>query len=131
MRYGLYLPLIQHQGGLDQRLTVSGGAGADNGSTVWQQLVDLFYCLYRCLQRTAVIVIIKGIEQRAVLTHQCHFCGGGTGVDAQEYISLVGGKVSFLHHMLVVEIEEGIVFRLILKERLHSCYLEFHFNLTG
>ena len=38
---GLHLALIQHQGGFDQRLAVTGGAGIDDSGVLRQQAVDL------------------------------------------------------------------------------------------
>ncbi len=41
--------------------------------------------------------MIEGIQKRAVLAHQRRLGGGGTGVNAQIAVALVGGKIALLY----------------------------------
>ena len=49
----------------------------------------LLKCLDGGINRRAVIVAVKFVEQCAVLTYKCKLGGGGPGVYAKEAISLV------------------------------------------
>ena len=43
-------------------------------------------------KRASVVAAVKGVQQGAVLTDQGSLGGGGTGVDAEIAVSLVGGR---------------------------------------
>ena len=85
MGNGFHLALIQHQGGFDQGLAVTGGAGMDDMVHLPASMrIDLLDGTDCSLQRAAVVAAVEGIEQGAVFADQSNFCCGGTGIDAKD-----------------------------------------------
>ena len=68
------------------------------------------------------------IEQGAVLGHQRQLGRGGSGVDAQIAVALVGGQIAFLHAVALMARGERVVVRLALKQGLHALDLELHLD---
>ena len=93
--------------------------------------MNLFYGFDSCFQRTSVVVIVEGVQQRAVFANQSNFCGSRAGINTQKDITIIGRKVSFGYSMLAVIFDKCIVFILILKKWIHPGYLKFHVDLAG
>ena len=80
---------------------------------------------------TAVIAAVERIQQSTVLTHESHFCGGGTGIDTQITVPVVSGEISFFHGMDTVTLGKFRIFGFILKQRLHTLDLKIHLDSFG
>ncbi len=85
--------VIQHQCSLDQGFTIARRAGVDDGSTGRQEPINLLNGTYRCGKRTAVIITVEGIQERAVLADKSNLGGRRAGVDAEKCLTLIGSKV--------------------------------------
>ncbi len=55
----------------------------------WQQIIDFFDRADAGGKRIAVVIGIKGVQQRAVFCDQSRFCSGRTGIDAKITVSLI------------------------------------------
>ena len=128
MGYRLDLPLVQHQGRLDQCFAVTGGAGADDRCAVGKKFVNFFHGFDRRFQRTTVVVIIERIQKRSVFSNESNFCRRGTGINTEEDISLVIGEISFFNGVIVVACRKVFVFFLRSKQWFHTGYFKFHMN---
>ena len=73
MSDGLDFAVIEHQSSLDQRFTVSGGAGSQDLHIFRKLTVDLFDGMDRHAERVSFVVAVERIEERAVLGDQCGF----------------------------------------------------------
>ena len=78
-----------------------------------------------CAQRASVVVAVKRIQQRTVLTDECCFCRGGTGVDAEKTVAGIGTERSRLYMILILTAHKKIVVLLGPEQRLHAGYLKF------
>ena len=107
MRDGLDFTFIQHQSRLDKRLAVAGGTGIHNMGILRQPVINLLNRTDSRLQRAAIIVAVKRVQEGAVLRDERRFCCCGSGIDAEEAVSIL--------------ILRG-------KERLHARNLELDLN---
>ena len=131
MGYRLDFSLVQHQGRLDQCFTVTGRAGADDRRAVRKKFVNFLHGLDRRFQRTSVVVVIEGIQKRSVFSDESDFGRRGTGIDSEEDISFVIGKISLFHGMIVVACRKVFVFFFRSKQWFHTGHFKFHMNLAA
>ena len=82
MGNGLHLSLIQKEGCFDQCLSVAGRTGRSDHHVLRHMGIGLLNGPDRRSERIAVVVVIEGIEQPAVLGDQCGLRRRGAGVDA-------------------------------------------------
>ena len=73
--------------------------------------------------------MIEGIQKGAVLADQCDLGGGGTGIDSEETVSFVSGKVFFHNLCLRVTLTEGVKLCLVLEQRIQSLDLKCNLDL--
>ena len=125
---GLDFALVQHQSRLDQRLAVAGGAGIDNMGILRQPVIDLLNRTDSRLQRAAIVVAVKRVQEGAVLRDERRFCCCGSGIDAEEAVSTVGLQILRRHVVLILPFDEVVIFILRGKERLHARNLELDLN---
>ena len=78
-----------------------------------------------------MVVVIEPVKELSVLAHQGHLGGRGAGVDPQIAVSFVGSQISGLYLVAVVALAEGIVVRLVHKQRLHALNFEVHLDAVG
>ena len=124
----LDLSLVKLQGGLDQGLTVAGGAGACNVDILRHVRVDLLDRIDRGLQRVAVVGAVGGVEQCAVLRDEGGLGGRRAGVHAEVSPAFVFRKVALFDLIAVLAGSELRISLLILKERLEAGDFELHLD---
>ena len=125
---GLHLAFVQHERGLDERLAVAGGAGVYDLHVLRELFVDLFDGADCRAQRISIVIMVEGIEEGSVLADQGRLGGGGTGVDAEEGFSPVGGQILHRYLMFRVAGDEFLVFRVCREERIETFHLDLHFH---
>jgi len=64
---------------------------------LWKLAADFRYGADGSCKGASVVVVIEPVQQGAVLAHQGRLGGGGTGVNAQVAVALIGGKVPGLN----------------------------------
>ena len=74
--------------------------------------------------------MIEGIQKGAVLADQCDLGGSGTGIDSEETVSFVSGKVFFHNLCLRVTLTEGVKLCLVLEQRIQSLDLKCNLDLV-
>ena len=127
--YRFHFPVIQQEGSLHQSLTVTCGAGAYNIDPFGQAFIDFFQGADGGLQRTAVVIAVKRVEQGAVFPDQRNLCGGRAGINAKERIALIRLKSRSFDMVRIVTLTECLISLPVCKKRLHTFHFEFHFNL--
>ncbi|CDC93978.1 unknown [Roseburia sp. CAG:380] len=127
----LYLTLIEKEGGFKKSLSVTGRAGADDTCTFRHHIVDLLDGLDRSLERAAVVVAVEGVQKTSVLTDHGNLCCGRTGINTEKQISSIRGKITLLHIILRVFLQEIVILCFVLKQRLQTGNLKFHVDLFG
>lgn len=90
MGHGLYLAVIQQKSSFHQRFAVTSGTGAYDLHAFGQERVDLLQGTDRCLQGASVVTGIERVQQGSIFTYQSNLRGGGTGIDTQESLALIG-----------------------------------------
>ena len=128
---GLDLALIQHEGGLQQGLAVSGGAGVGDGAVCGKKILDLLHGADGCRQRAAVVVAVEVIKKGSVLADQGQLCGGGTGVNSQEALSVITAKIALLYGMARMVAAEGLILFLAAEQGLHPLDFLAHLHAGG
>ena len=110
--------------GLDEDLlAVAGGGHVADGAVGGQVVEDVVHDAAGGAQHVAVVDVVPGVEQLAVLAHHGRLHGGGAGVDADEDAPVVVGEVALGHDLLVVAALEGAVVVLARKERVEARHL--------
>ena len=56
------------------------------------------------------------MQKLPVCTDQCHFCGGGTGINTQEAIAFVFRQIPFGNHRLLMTVTESHIFLTAIKQ---------------
>ena len=130
MRHSFHFTLVKHEGGLDQRFTVSGGAGVNNLHTLRKLFVDIFDSGDGCSQRISVIVVIEGVEECSVFSYQCRFGRCGTGIDTEERLAAVCGQIFYRHLMFRMAGSELFVFCICGKQGIQTLDLDLHLHLA-
>ena len=128
VRDGLDFTFIQHQSRLDKRLAVAGGTGIHNMGILRQPVIDLLNRTDSRLQRAAIVVAVKRVQEGAVLRDERRFCCCGSGIDAEEAVSTVGLQILRRHVVLILPFDEVVILILRGKERLHARNLELDLN---
>ena len=131
MGHRFHLPVIQQESGLHQGFPVSGGAGTDNLRPFGKLRINVLYGAYGGFQRTAVIIAVEGIKKGAVLAYKRHLGGGAARINPQIAVACIILQRSRRYAMAVMAGAEGFVFLIGREKRLHTGYLEFHFNAAG
>ena len=114
---GLYFALIKREGGLEQRFSVAGGAGARDARAHGHRLAQRMYRLHGSLDGIALIVRVERIEQLALRADERELRRGRACVEAEEAVALVGGEVAARHNCRVVARAEGFQISFVCKER--------------
>ena len=109
---------VQHERRFDQRLAVSGRAGVDDLHAFRQQVVDFLDGGDGCSQRISFIVVIERIKECSVLAYKRCFRSRRSGINAQERLSLIGGKILDRNLMLRVAGSEFFEFCRSREERI-------------
>ena len=122
----LDLAFVQHEGGLDQRFAVTGGAGVYDLYTFRELIINILDSADGCSQRVAVIVVVERVEKCSVFPYQSGFCGRGTGIDSKKCLSAVSGQIFYRHLMLRVAGSKFLIFRIRGEQRLQTLYLNLH-----
>ena len=131
MGNGLHLALVQVEGGLQQRLAIAGGAGAGDAGRGRQQAGKLGYGVHGGPDGAAAVVGVVGPQKLPLRAGQGQLGGGGACVDAQEAVTLVCIQIGLGHHRVGVAGTEGVVFRLVRKQRRQALDLEGHGDALG
>ena len=126
MRHCLYFALVQHKGGLDERLAVTGGAGVYDLYSLREFLVDIFDGGDRRTERIPVVIVIERIQQCAVLAYESGLCRSGACVNAEKSLAAVCREVFHRHLMLRMACCEFFIFGTGGEERLEAVYLDLH-----
>ena len=95
MGNGLYLSFIQHKRRLHKRFSVAGGTGTDNMGIRGKLRIQVLQRFQCDMQGASIIMMIEGIEERTVFSHQCDLCRGGACVNAEITVSFIGSQVFF------------------------------------
>ena len=127
MGNGFHFSLVQHQRRFDQRFAVSGGTGPGDAGFVGQMAVDLLDGADGGRQRAAVVIIVKRVEQGAVLAHQRRFGGGGAGVDAQITVAFISIQISGFYVVLILTAVKFLILFLGSEKGLHTGHFKFQF----
>ena len=90
MRNSFHLSFIQQKGSFDKRFPIAGGTGIGNPSRIWKILIDFLNCPDGGGKRISVVIAVERVEQRAVLSYERRFGGGGTGIDTKKTVALIG-----------------------------------------
>ena len=56
-----------------------------------QQFINFLNSQRSSAQRVAVVAAVEGVQQRAILTDQSRFGGGGASINTQIAVSGIGG----------------------------------------
>ena len=128
---GFHLPLVQMEGGFQQRLAVAGGAGAGDTGGRRQQRAQLGQRVHSGMDGAAAVVGVVGPQQLARRAGQGQLGGGGAGVDAQKTVALIGGKVGLGHHRPGVTVAESIIFRPAREQGRQAFDLKGHGDALG
>ena len=123
---GLHLALVQMEGGLQQRFTVAGGAGAGDAGRGRQQRCQLRHGGHGGLDGAAAVVGVVRPQQLAVSAGQRQLGGGGAGVDAQKAVAPVVGNVALFHHRVGVAGAERVILHSVGEQRRQPLDLERH-----
>ena len=128
MGYRFHLALIQKESSLDQGLTVSCGTGPGDPRAGGQQAVDFLDGTDRGLQRIAVVVAVKGIKKRSVLSHQSCLGRRAAGVDPQETVAFIGSQIPGRYFVGTLPFAELVQILLGRKQGLHTGNLKIHLD---
>src|SRR5699024_7422794 len=100
MRDCLHLSFVEKEGGLDQRLAVTGGAGVYDLNSLRKLAVDILVRGDRSAQRISDIVVVEVVEECTVLSNKCDFCRGRARIDAEACLPAVGSQILYRHQVL-------------------------------
>ena len=131
MRNRLNLTVVQQECGFHQRFAVAGGTGTDDFGTGGQLFIDILDRTDGGLQRTAVVVGIKRVQQRAVFSNEGRLCRRGTRIDTQIAVTGIGLERRGFDAVAVMTFAEGVIFFLGGKQRIHTFYFKFHLDAGG
>ena len=131
MGNGLHLAVVKMKGALKKRFAVAGGAASRDDNVLRQLVVELCDGADRRLDRGTVIIRIEGIQKLPVLSDEGELGCCGAGVDSEISLSFVGFQVSGSDAVLIMPLQEFVVFRLRSEQGLHPADLEFHMNIAG
>ncbi len=107
--------------GLDEdALAVARGGNVADGAVRGQVVVDVVHDLARGAQDVAVVVVVPGVQELAVLAHHGGLHGGGAGVQANEDAAVVAVKRTLGNHLRVVAGLELLVVGLGGKQRVQA-----------
>ncbi len=129
MCYSLYFAIIQHECGFNQSLTIACGAGAHDCCIIRKQRVNLLNRADCSFERAAVIITVERIQQSTIFIYQSYFGSGRSGINTQIAFSMVIADILRFYMMSVVSVLEFLIFCFTGKERIHTCYFKFHFNI--
>ena len=129
MCYSLYFAIIQHECGFNQSLTIACGAGAHDCCIIRKQRVNLLNRADCSFERAAVIIAIERIQQSTIFIYQSYFGSGRSGINTQIAFSMIIADILRFYMMSVVSVLEFLIFCFAGKERIHTCYFKFHFNI--
>ena len=87
-----YFSFVQHKCCFNQGFSVTSRTGMGNPGILRQQGIDFLHGTDGGSQRTSVIITVKGVEQRTVLSNKSDFGCGRTSVNAKIAFSFVFGK---------------------------------------
>ena len=106
---GFHLALVQTESRFQEGFSVACGAGAGDARTIGQLVPEPCHGLHGGADGIALIVGVVGEEKLAVAADECYFCGGGTGVDAEEALPPVIGQAFPADNGLAVPGAEGLM----------------------
>ena len=83
-------------------LAITGGCNVANNAVGRHLVVDGVHNLASGTQNVAVVIVVPGIKQLALLANNCSLHSGRTCVDANKHASVVVGQLAFGDYLLVV-----------------------------
>ena len=125
----LYFAIVQHECGFNQGFTIACGAGAYDCCIIRKQRVNLLNRTDCGFERAAVIIAIERIQQSTIFIYQSYFGSGRSGINTQIAFSVVIADITGFYMMSAVSVLELFIFCFISKERVHTGYFKFHFNI--
>ena len=124
----LYFTFVQHEGGFDKRLPVTGGAGVDDLDSFRKLAVNVFDCRDRRSQGISLIVMIERIKQSSVLADESGFCRGGACIYAEERFAAVCRQIFYRHLVFRVAGGEFFIFCISGKQWFQPVDLDLHLH---
>ena len=97
-------------------LTITGGCDVTDDAVGRHLVVDGVHNLASGTQNVAVVIVVPGIKQLALLANNCSLHSGRTCVDADEHASVVVGQLALGDYFLVVTSLEVVKVLLSSKE---------------
>ena len=113
---GLHDAEIHAQPVLHQLFTVAGNGGCQDPHGRVLFPVDLPELFGDLVQRLPLVGGIVGVQQLSLAGDEHQLCGGRACVHSQVCVSGVGVQIRILQVVLLVPLDEGFIFRPILKE---------------
>ena len=121
---GFHHALIQGESGFQQGFTVAGGTAPDDFCGVRKQLFQFSDRVLGSQDGIALVIGIEPVQKLAVLTDQHKLRGSGTGINAQETISLIGRDLLFPDHGFAVPGLKIRIFLFIPEQRSQTGHLK-------
>ena len=102
MSDGLNLARVCTQSLNQDTLAITGGCDVANDAVGRHLVVDGVHDLASSAQDIAVVIVVPGVKQLALLANNCSLHSGRTCVDANKHASVVVGQLALWHYLLVV-----------------------------
>ena len=125
---GLHLALVELEGGLQECLTVTGGAAVGDACVGRQQVPDFLHGLDGRRDRRSLVVCIELVEKLTLLGNEGQLRRGGAGIDAEEDIAVICTEVGCLYARLRMTLREFLILSLAMEERVHTLDLGIHLD---